>query len=184
MKPLICFLVILTGVLASCSKDKNAHEIPIYFEGVQDTGWGEAVRDRKTWKATAFARHHQDESDYIGIDFYTFTDQGDIRESLAFNEIPLKVGKYPIKGKIGNTQDGLVGANYGIRESDGDVIGAVYSHDDISIGYVELTDVDTASKEVAGRFDKAIFIRYSPIESIYPETVVFKNGKFRMKIVE
>jgi hypothetical protein len=184
MKTLIYFLVILMGVLASCGKDKNAYEIPIYHEGDQGSGWGEAKRDGKGWKATAFARNHQDGSGYIGIDFNTFTTQGDIRESLSFNEIPLKVGKYQIKGKVGDTYDGLVGSNYGLSESDGDVIGAVYSHDDASTGYIELTNVDTASNVVEGMFDKAVFIRYTPIESIYPETVVFKNGKFRMKIVE
>jgi hypothetical protein len=184
MKTLIYFLVILVGVLASCSKDKNAYEIPIFFEGDQDTGWGEAVRDGKAWKATAFARHHQDGSGYIGIDFNTFTRDGELRESLALNEIPLKIGKYQIKGKVGETYDGFVGSNYGLIESDGDVVGAVYAHDDASTGYVELTNVDTASNVVEGRFDKVVFIRYTPIESIYPETVVFKRGKFRMKIVE
>lgn len=184
MKTLIYFFLILAGVLASCSKDKNAYEIPIYYEGDQDTGWGEAVRDGKAWKATAFARDHQDGSGYIGIDFNTFTDQGDIRESLSFNEIPLKVGRYQIKGKKGDTYDGFVGSTYGLRESDGDVIGAVYSHDDASTGYVELTNVDTISNEVEGTFDKVVLNRYTPIESIYPETVVFKRGRFKMRIVK
>lgn len=183
MKKIISILTFLS-VLISCKKDDSI-KLTKFFAGPQDTGWATATRYGDKWEATAFARRNQDGKNYIGIDFNTFTDDGILRETSAFNEIPLKIGKYQIKGQIGDIYDGFVGSNFGIVSGDGDVFGPLYLHDDSSMGFLELTMVDTLLKRVAGKFDKVEFIIFEEgWEDRYPSKIKFEDGEFEMDIIE
>jgi hypothetical protein len=183
MKKIISILALL-GVLSSCKKDDSI-KLTKFFAGPQDTGWATATRYGDTWEATAFARRNQDGENYIGIDFQTFTEDGILRETSAFNEIPLEIGKYQIKGQIGDTYDGFVGSGFALIGGDGDVVGPYYFHDDSSVGFLELTMVDTVLKRVAGKFDKAEFIiKEEGWEDRYPTKIKFEDGEFEMDIIE
>jgi hypothetical protein len=112
MKQVIVFFIV-SLLAVSCHKDQGSEfVIPIYTPGPRDTGWGKAKRDGHNWEATAFARKHQDGKNYIGIDLWTFSEEGFNREMLYLNEIPLSPGKYDIQGKPGETYDGFVGSFY------------------------------------------------------------------------
>ncbi|TAK40521.1 MAG: hypothetical protein EPO28_10005 [Saprospiraceae bacterium] len=179
MKRIFLILAILT-VLGSCKKDDDIR-LTKFYPGPQDTGWATARRYGEKWEATAFARRYQN---YIGIDFNTFTEDGILREAMALNEIPLKIGKYQIKGQIGE-YDEYVGSNFGLVSSDGDVFGPLYLHDDNSIGFLELTMVDTILKKVAGKFDTVAFVIMGEGgEDKYPRKVKFEDGEFEMDIIE
>lgn len=183
MKRVISIFTLLC-VLGSCKKDEDI-KLTKFLAGPQDTGWATAKRYGKKWEATAFARRNQDGKNYIGIDFRTFNEYGELREGAAFNEIPLKVGKYQIKERIGDIYDGFVGSNFGIASGDGDVLGPIYFHDDSSIGFLELTMVDTFLKRVAGKFDKVEFIiQEEGWEDRYPSKIKFEDGEFEMDIIE
>jgi hypothetical protein len=183
MKQIIMFFI-LSLLAIRCHKDQESeYAIPIYTPGPQDTGWGNAKRDGQNWEATAFARRNQDGTNYIGIDLWTFSEEGFIRETLSLNEIPLTPGKYTILGNIANTYDGFVGGFYSIAQDDGDVAGPPYDHDDSDIGTLELTMVDTVSNIVAGKFDRIVF-KNRKKNSFFPQKVVFENGNFEMKIVQ
>ncbi len=175
--------VLLLSFLFACGKDEG-YQLPIYSPGPQDTGWGKATRDDQAWNATAFARRHQDGSGFIGLDFNTYNEFEEIREVLAFNEVPFKIGKYPISGKIDDYNDNLVGAKFAVRESDGDVIGVLYNSDRSVKGLMNITFVDSTNNIVGGSFDIVKFDRLVPENAPYPERVEFRNGTFRMKIID
>ncbi|MFN0035714.1 MAG: hypothetical protein ACKVUS_11655 [Saprospiraceae bacterium] len=182
MKPML-YLIVFATMLAACKKDKGATSIlEIWDAGPMDTGWGSAVRDGSVWQATAFAVHHSTDTNYIGLYFNTYTTDGSRREQILLNEIPLQLGKYPLKGHISEIYDGSVGSTYGCAEDDGDVLGAAY-HPDDGEGIFELTKLDMVNKVVAGTFTRIVFknrISNSP----YPQTVIFENGKFEMSITD
>jgi hypothetical protein len=183
METLKILILVVFCCFISCQKDEK-YELPVYFSGPQDTGWGKAVRDGKAWNATAFARRHQDGSGFIGLDFNTYSEFEEIREVLAFNEVPFKVGAYSINGKIDDYNDNLVGSNFSIRESDGDVIGVLYNNDMTIQGVMNITYTDSTNNIVEGNFDVIKFDRLVPENAPYPERVEFRNGTFRMKIID
>jgi hypothetical protein len=183
MKQVIVFFIV-SLLAVSCHKDQGSEfVIPIYTPGPRDTGWGKAKRDGHNWEATAFARKHQDGKNYIGIDLWTFSEEGFNRETLSLNEIPLAVGKYVIKGNIANTYDGFIGGFYSIFQDDGDVAGPPFDHDDNDKGILELTKVDTVNNIVTGKFDRVVF-KNRKEHSFFPEKVIFENGSFEMKIIQ
>lgn len=182
MRTLFC-LILLAMIFMACKKDKDISNLPIWNAGPKNTGWGTAVRDGDAWQSTANAVHHYgDSSNYIGLYFHTYTNDGFLREELLLNEIPLKLGKYPLRGHISEIYDGNVGSVYGFMEDDGDVFGATYNPDD-SEGVFELTKLDTANNVVAGTFSRIVFKNRTP-DSPYPQAVIFENGKFEMMITE
>ena len=180
-KNIIWAVLILLAV--GCQKDQSGFEIPIYTPGPQDTGWGNAKRDGQKWEATTFATKHQDKPDYLGIYFWTSSEEGFNREVLLLNEIPILLGKYQIKGRLNETYDGFVGATYGIAQDDGDVAGPTYDPVDGETGTLELTKIDTINNIVAGKFDRIAFKNRNE-NSFFPQTVVFENGHFEMEIVQ
>lgn len=191
MKHIFCTLLVALA-FAACNKEKQGSQLEKTFPGPMDTGYLEAYRDGEFWQSTAFAQYGQTahlyvfDSAHVGFYCLTYSAEGFLREYLTFGEIPLKVGKYPIKGNnaISAGLDGFVGAKYSWAADDGDVFGATYDHDDgNSAGTLEVTFVDLVSKRIIGRFDQIVFKnRFEAIN--YPERVVFKNGKFDMKITE
>lgn len=180
----IIFLFVVSLLTVRCDKDQPLEtSIPLYLSGPQDTGWGKAKRGGQNWEATAFARRHQDGKNYIGIDLWTFSEEGFIREKLSLNEIPLLEGKYSIKGNLGNTYDGFVGGFYTIAQDDGDVAGPPYDHDEDDLGTLELFKVDSVNNIVAGKFDRIVFKSRNK-NSVFPGKVVFENGSFEMEIIQ
>ncbi len=181
---LATFLVTL--ILFSCKKDDNGPKLEKTFPGPMDTGFLEAGRDGDFWQSTAWAEYSIFDSLHVGFICFTYSAEGFNRENLTLGEIPLKVGKYRIKGgnAISAGIDGFVGAGYDWGADDGDVFGATYNHDDEnSQGTLEVTFIDLVSKRIAGSFDRLVFKNRN--EAInYPERVVFEHGKFDMKITE
>lgn len=184
MKNLKLLHLFLLLFLLSCSKDEQAYQLPIYSQGPQDTGWGKATRDGRAWNATAFAQRHRDSSGFIGLAFNTYTEFGELREGLLFNEIPFKVGKYPVSGNIDDYNDHLIGSIFGVMESDGDVAGVLYTNNLSVKGFMNITFVDSINNIVGGSFDVVKFDRLVPEDAPYPEQVSFRNGTFRMKIID
>lgn len=189
MKHTICLLLVI-AVFAACKKEEESIKLEKTFPGAIDFGKAEAMRAGEPWQASAFANFHSDSS-HIKMLFQTFSKEGSEREAYSLNEIPLKVGKYIIKGSLssGSYGDGFVGSGYGWLEDDGDVLGALYDHDDSVPGFLELTMVDTVAKKIAGKFDRMVFkMRVTPITSnapnLYPQTVVFENGSFEVFITQ
>lgn len=177
------FLALLLA--SACKKDKASEglDIPIYQSGSQEKGLAQGIRDGRKWDASGFGiKYIEGGMAYIGLVFNTFTEFGDLRENLLFNEVPPAKGKYPIKMHLKYENDGFVGTSYGLMEDDGDVAGALYQHDTTKIGYLEVLSVDTVSKEVQGYIDVVAFSFQAPENAPYPEKVTFKNLSFKVKI--
>lgn len=182
---------LVTLVFFSCKKDNNGPKLEKTFPGSMETGYLEANRDGGFWQSTALAQYGQTahlyvvDSTHLGFTCLTYSAEGFNREWLTLGEIPIKVGKYPINGgnAISVGLDGFVGAQYSWLADDGDVAGADYYYDENAPGILEVTFVDTATKRIAGNFNKLVFKNRFDW-SIYPGVVVFENGKFDMKITE
>jgi len=176
------FLLLICCLLITCKKDEIT--LPIFHPGPLDTGYCEAFRDGKRWKATAFARHHWGIEGYIGLDFVTYSEFGERREKIALNEISIKEGKHFLRGGILDVYDGFVGSSFGVHESDGDVLGPLYLlKEDFENGYVLITKMDTVSNVVEGMFNEIRFYNSSGHQQ-YPAEVTFRLGKFSMKIID
>lgn len=191
MKHIFCTLLVALA-FAACNKEKQGSQLEKTFPGPMDTGYLEADRDGDFWQSTAEARYGQTaqlyvlDSLHVGFSCFTYSGEGSNRELLTLGEIPLKIGKYPIRGgnAISAGLDGFVGAQYSWVVDDGDVFGNSYAHDDKdSSGVLEVTFVDSITKRIAGNFSQLVFKDKSP-QSDYPEQVVFRHGKFDMKITE
>jgi len=185
MKQTFLTLLVILAFLA-CKNEDSEPKLEKTYPGLMDTGFLEGVRAGEYWQSTAFAEYSIFDSTYVGFSCFTYSTGADNRELLTLGEIPLKVGKYPIKGgnAISAGLDGFVGAQYGWAEDDGDVFGASYNHDDEnSAGYLEVTYVDYVAKRILGTFDRMIFKNRLP-QSPYPKQVVFEKGKFDMKITQ
>ena len=183
MKHTICLLLVALAFTACKKEEVEGIRLEKTFPGAMDTGKAGATRDGEPWQASAFAKFHPDSGGYIGMSFRTFSEEGFNREVHTITEIPLKRGKYPIKGHISEIYDGFVGSVYSWLVDDGDVAGPLYDHDDTVPGFLELTMVDTVAKKITGNFDRMVFKNRRP-SSFYPLTVVFENGTFEMAIIE
>lgn len=190
MKHIFLFLLILA--LLSCKKEGSEElKFEKTFAGAMEWGWVKASRNGESWQASTSARFHVADSNYVKFSILTFSKEGFNREALSLNEVPLKVGRYPIKGdnSASDFGDGFVGSGYAWVEDDGDVAGPIYDHDDTLQGFLELTTVDTVAKKIAGNFDRMVFkMRITPSTQFapehYPQTAVFENGSFEMSIIE
>lgn len=183
MKNSIGILAFCMSLMVCCKKEQEDQRLPVFFPGDQITGFLKTERNGEAEEGTAYARFHDENPGLLGITVNTFSEAGAIRESISFNKIPIKIGKHPIKGPYDKNINGLIGSTYGIWGSDGDLLEAIYDSDDEAGGLLELTKIDTSSKEIQGTFTRAGFILNMASGPEFPQKVTFRNATFSMKII-
>jgi hypothetical protein len=167
---------------ACCKKD----ELEIFEPG--DQAYGTMQADKKVnwigkekWTASGVAIREQEQPDRLfRIGGRTYSEDGEERESLTIFEIPLSKGTYPIFTNREDAQS-KVYAVYGRRISDGDVVGALYRPTKSNQNCITVTEIDTVSGTVKGRFRVEFSIVDEYDNSEFPDCVLFKNGTFDLK---
>ena len=118
----------------------------------------------------------------ISLGSYTYDDFGQNREALHINYLPIGSGKYLLQR--GLPDYGLPTAEYVRLVSDGDAIGAIYRTDIDKDNWVEITQIDTITKMVSGKFDIHLKIADNYLNTGFPVSIRFSNGVFNLKIVD
>ncbi len=152
------------------------------FPGSQEYGWAKGMKNGDEWEASAVASYHSDDSTYAGMIIDAFNANGFLRESIGFNEIPIKVGMNTIRGTAFDVYDGFIGNGYDRWGSDGDVLTARYILDEDYNNTLEITKVDLSTETIEGVFSARYDIEFD--NRPYPEIVEFKNIKFSAQITQ
>lgn len=180
--------IILSYILlfsTNCKKEKL--DIPIYFPGSTEYGEASAKKAGQDWSASAFGQLHSGNSEYFGVTFVTFSEDGFLRETIYLNEIPIRTGVFEVKRTIAGIYDGFVGSNYGTSLDDGDVADDYYYLDEeIDDNILEVTFIDTITMMARGTFNLN-FVRSENDQNpnpINPEKVEFSEGTFEVQIIE
>lgn len=173
----LIFLLFVIFAAISCQKEDDGMVI-IYEPGNQEFGWAKGTKEGKAWEASGFWRYHQNDSTYWGIDFTTYSKQGEQRENFSLNEIPFSVGSFPVKGKINDLDDGFVGGSFGQWGDDGDVLIGFMNLNEKENSFITISEIDTLTGTMKGFFE-IHFI--SEDESLKIE---IKNGEFEVRLYE
>ena len=186
MKKLI--LLILVVSIFSCKKDplpppEGTEEDLSLYPGNQDDGWGEGLKNNETWGCSVQSLFHTDDPTRIGVFFNTYNKDGFLREDIGLNDIPIKVGTFPIKFGYGDIGNDFIGSIYSMSGGDGHVLVGYYDLIESKLeNQVEVSEIDTTLKRIKGKFT-AVFSLSRPNESL-PDTVQFKDIDFECDIVE
>jgi len=182
-------LISFIAIAISCKKEDAGLPIPIYQPGPMTYGKATAVKATENWTASAYAILEDWSNGTISLNAETFSDDGFLRESLGFSEIPAEVGKYEL-GNFRPLDDGIPGVGYCNIIDDGDVLGDCYVVDlTATDNFVEVTYVDTLERIIRGKFTATFVIDLTgaykeKIDPANPDKVKFWNGMFDVKIIE
>lgn len=171
-------VAIIVLLVIGCKKEEH---IPIYFPGNMTFGRMDADKEGKAWVASSAAFYNEYNPALFGIIASTFTEGGFLRETLVFNKIPLKVGRYEVTKLNNDMFDGKTGASYNTSEDDGDVSEDSYDVDESATdNYIEITLVDTIANMAKGNFTVSFNIVTSggKRNPSNPDKVKFSNGTF------
>ncbi|MBD2704920.1 hypothetical protein IC229_30085 [Spirosoma sp. BT702] len=149
------------------------------------TGWGDvnATRNGSKWTNTAVAalfvktQLNGKCNGYIDLQFYKFSDSGDIRESLHISGIsPQSPGRYGLVDEA-TSACGSGSALAGYQTNDDDVRISVYSFDQSQPNHLEITAYDSTTHRIEGTF-RVTFNKQAAYTNNDPATVSFTGGKF------
>ena len=149
---------------------------------VTDTtkGKAEAIKISKKWIGKADSRYS---SGFIYISFRTFLDNKKdfiMKEFLAFNNIPKKIGCYKLSNW--NIQN-LSVLNVSYYACDDDVVEARYNLDEsLTKNYLEVTKIDTINNYIEGKFMATLLKNPKNKIKFYQDTLRFANASFWAKI--
>lgn len=185
MKKLICLAIIFCFL--SCEKElPPPEEIEVdltLYPGEQNDGWGEGIKNNKTWECSSQSLYHTNDQTRIGIFFNTYNNEGFTREDIGFNDIPIQVGTFPIKFGYRDIGNGFIGSTYNMSGGDGHVLVGRYDLIESDLeNKIEILQIDTSAKKVEGKFTAA-FALSLPNGSL-PDTVQFEEIAFECDIVE
>ena len=173
MKYLI-FFVIICFITFSCKKEE---EVKVVGSGLY-YGTFNAKKGTIDWDAKAYGVYDtlRWKKDAIGI-FGRFFEKNIWKETIAFSEVPLKKGIYPLKRANWSSKQGNVGAVYFIEFENGHVNGEEFVLDTLSqTNRFEVTDYNSENGEVKVKFTATFFIKNRDKASIL-DTIKFTNGE-------
>lgn len=177
----IFHLVTIIFLIISCSKENPTPDIPttIWAKGEQDFGWVKAEKNGLEYNASAFILNTQQEG-FVGVLFHTYSEEGFLREEIAFDKIPLSVKTFQVLRDIDYKDDEFIeGFFFGII-SHGDVLDSEYKIDESKENTFAITHIDTVENVVRGSFD-VWFIEDDPYISIVdPSSLHFSEGEFEV----
>jgi hypothetical protein len=149
------------------------------------TGWGDvsATRNGSKWTNTAAAvllvkaQLNSKCNGYISIQFFKFSNNGAIRETLALRGVPTQLtGRYQlIDEATSSCGNGSVLAGY--QTNDDDVRISAYSFDRSQPNHLEITSYDSITHRIEGTF-QVTFNKQTAYKNNDPTTVTFADGKF------
>lgn len=174
MKYLLNFsCIILLICLSSCDKDK--------FEPDYSGGKATAIMNGDMWvgQGRGFGNVHD-----IGFDFYfdIYNNFGHLRENLSFQKIPKIVGEYALHN---SNKDSLPRCTYYTLSDDGDVLDDIYRVvESESESTITVHSYDESKRLLKGEFRVKLYIDPERQNSTNPDTIIFENGKFEVKIEE
>lgn len=117
-----------------------------------------------------------------GIAIISFTEDPFIRESFGVSFIPLKVGRYLIKGKV-TPCDTLLFAALELYAADGDAGAGLYKRLESVESSITIDSYDKITGNVSGSFDITFVKDYKSAGYFdnYTDTVRFNGGTFKTK---
>jgi hypothetical protein len=185
MKPISFIYVLLITLLFAC-KDKNTEPVeftPIYESGLMANGSLKALKNGLEFTASSVGLKY--EKNYFAFSGGTYQSSF-LREHIALNKIPYKIGKYKVIGNDGNLFDGTISSFYGTTGDDGDVMEDSYHLDETQDNWLEVTAFDTIQNFAKGKFDIYYLIN-EPNKKINPKNptkVHFSNAIFDIKLLK
>lgn len=175
-------IITLSLLFSACRKDPAYLVIP---DPDASNSEASALLNGEEW----YAYMNWDTKLYSPRDTYAFyfavTQDNILRQKLTFDQIPLKVGLYPLSESIpGIWDDHISTGRFGTFLEDGDVVGERYhSSSDTAFHFFILDRYDPIKQEVEGRFQ--IELIKDPLRNFFPgvtpDTLRFTNGRFKLR---
>lgn len=148
-----------------------------------------ATVNGQTWFSDSSRCYHylskcEDGKGYLALFFYVFNQVGELREQIAFAQLPYRIGRYRVYPTTTqpSCKDSL-SATFTTVEADGDVVKDFYT----VLGkdcYVNLTDYNQQTGELRGEL-RLIYGAVSKAGPyLYPDTLRFENATFRTWITQ
>ncbi|MBC7775830.1 MAG: hypothetical protein H7246_10390 [Phycisphaerae bacterium] len=161
----------------------------IFHPGIMEHGFIKAIKTCRDWKASGEVRLFNTMPNHMSISGNTYSayalTNGDTSFLLAegiYFEAPKKVGKFPLFSTSNLLQDK---ASCTFSKIDIDVVSANWSVDDTEPdNNIEITEIDTLSKRVKGRFNVHLKKDFSVSGAVhFPSKLYFKDGEFDVEII-
>ncbi len=159
----------------------------IYWEGLMEHGFAEAIKINKEFKASARARIYEDrlyEEDRLIIPFFTYEENSNniTREEFYISRIPLYKGCY----KLTDFPDTLVAEEIEISyyRTDADATWASYKLVEEESNFLQIDSLDLVNNYVSGKFMASFTLDIGAPHYETPEYVRFLNGRFECAIIE
>ena len=180
-------LLLSVFILVGCCKEKEPaipyFDFVIYWEGLQEDGSAEADVFDKNWKASAYILPAFDDPNFFSIYLETYTNEGFLREQVAFGALNAMVGKYEIVFDTSkNYSDKIINGVYSQYTDDGDVLYGGYQIDKDYDNVLYIDKVDTINHLMEGRFNLMFDLDEADYDKDLARKVLFENGKFSVKI--
>lgn len=155
-------------------------------------GWGEVhvTRNGSKWTNAAAAillikaNQNSNAKNYINLQFYKFSNEGIIRESLNLGTVSTQsTGRYQLVDETTSNCGSSMCAVASYQTDDDDVRLSAYSVDPSQPSYLEITAYDSTSHRVEGKFQGS-FIKQAAYRNNDPATVIFESGTFSAPVNE
>lgn len=155
------------------------------FKPNYSKGYATALMNGEYWKGVIeppTGRPPRLHGNLVDFSFSVYDEIGQLRQYLAFNNIPLKKGRYPLFYFFG-PPDSLPECFYNKAISDGDITedfyGAIEGQSTITI-----TDYNEEARLLMGEFSVKLCIPpiYTKHNPNNPDTIIFENGQFIVKL--
>ncbi len=156
----------------------------IYWEGLMEHGFAEAIKINKDFKASAHAKI--DEEDSLIIVFFTFEENNEniCRELFYMSEIPLMESCYKLHNLV--IPDTLVSEQVKTRyrRLDADVTVGLYMLQKEESNFLQIDSLDLVNKFVSGEFMASFVLDMGFPSYETPAYIRFLNGRFECAIIE
>lgn len=159
---------------SACKKDK--------FKPNYSNGKATAVRNEKSWTAQGRGNLNN-----LGVGFdmsFGIADNAGIqRQDLSFIKIPTSEGQYTLHNTSSQSQDSISGCSFVTLSHDGDVVEDRYDVLE-TVSTVTVLEYDDSEHWCRGAFKLKLYLdptrpKANPNN---PDTLVFENGKFEVRI--
>lgn len=161
-------------LLPACKKDQYS---PDYSNG---RFWG--LKNEKNWESEAYADDHNGR---IIIVLSRKNDQGFDREGMTIDLLPLTIGEHRL---YDHTHimfgDSLIRASYATVQGDGDVLEDSYKIiESVPKRFVKVDKISNDKKWLEGQVSCSFILMPPKRNTSNPDTLIFKDCKFRVKII-
>ena len=183
MKFIPLFLISIISFLSACSNEPAPAKTQTAPKSQSKMAW----KQNKTIRNTQIIVATLDKNNLISVKANALNHQ-----TLEFNDIPFKVGVYPIGESLVEVGDGLVGASFTIDISEDSIGKAVtpdycqyisIKDDDKDNNHFAITYVDTSRGIASGKFK--MIVKKQDSEQCgekNPSEIAFTSGEFALKL--